>query len=136
MLTTYNYINILRKQSIINKKKFNLKILFFFNLKTSTKLNIILNFLLLKNVFNNSSFKFNIRNNYIYFSFNNLLENIEWLQYFLKNKYLKKKIKKIPTLFFLYNLKLYNNFRKVNYNLFYYNINYNTFLTKYHLIFK
>ena len=71
--TTYNYINILRKQSIFKKKDFNLKILFFFNLKTSTKLNIILNFLLLLKILNSSNFKINIRNNIIYFTFNNLL---------------------------------------------------------------
>lgn len=136
MFTTYNYISVLRKQNIIKKKKFNVKILFFFNLKTSTKLNIVLNFLLLKTVLKSQSFKFNIRNNIIYFTFNDLLQNKEWLKYFLKNKYLKKKIKKIPTLFFLYNLKLLNNYRKVNYNLFFYNMTYNSLSTKYHLLFK
>lgn len=136
MFTTYNYISVLRKQNIIKKKKFNVKILFFFNLKTSTKLNIVLNFLLLKTILTSQSFKFNIRNNIIYFTFNDLLQNKEWLKYFLKNKYLKKKIKKLPTLFFLYNLKLLNNYRKVNYNLFFYNMTHNFLSTKYHLLFK
>lgn len=131
---TYNYINILRKQNV--KKEKNFKTLFFFNLKTSTKLNLIINFLLLKTILVNSAFKINIRNHIMYFTFNNLLNHKEWFKYFLKNKYLKRKIKKISTLFFLYNLKLLNNYRKTSYNLFFYNLNYNTFLTKYQLIFK
>jgi len=136
MYNTYNYIQILRKQTLGQKINSNLKILFFFTLKTSNKLNIILNFLLLKNILKTNNFKINIRKNIIYFTFNNLLLENEWLKYFLKHKHIKKKLKKIPTLFFLYDLKLLTNYRKINYNLFFYNINYNSFLAKFYSLYK
>lgn len=136
MLNTFNYIQTLRHVKMEIKKELDIKFLFLLSINNLTKLNIILIFLLIKYSLPFYVFKFNSRNNLVYFTFSDLFYNKIWFKYFLKNKYLKKKIKKIKTLFFLPNLKLFQNYRKANYTINYFNFKYNKFINKFYLIFK
>lgn len=136
MQITYNYINILKKQAIITKKESELKILLFLNLKTQTKINILLNFILIKYIFPNNFLKINTRNNLIYITIHNLLVYPKWIKYFLKNKYFKFKVKKLASLFFIYDLKLFSSYRKLNSNINFYNTKHNTNFLQYLLLYK